>query len=130
MGVQSFGDDWIALSEAREKLPPPDLVTIASDRWDEPGWARRTSFAIPRGPLGRWIWARNRLMPPLAELIQKRRLPLPPGSPLGRERQWLLARRIMQIAGTPGGTCIPLAALRQAVAILMQKVERSVHSTW
>ncbi len=131
-GVQLFGDDWIALSEAREKLPPPDMVTVEFDPWDraDPDWARRTLFAFPRGPLGRWFWARNRLMPPLAELIQKRRLPLPPGSPLAQERQWILARRIMQIAKKPHGTGIPLAALRQAVDVLMDRVERSVHATW
>ena len=28
-GVQLLGDDWIALSEAREALPPPDIVALA-----------------------------------------------------------------------------------------------------
>ena len=50
-GVQLLGDDRIALSEARETLPPPDLVAVAFDPWDSPApeWVRRTMFAIPRG---------------------------------------------------------------------------------
>jgi hypothetical protein len=131
-GVQLLGEDCIALSEARDMLPPPDLVTITGDPRDRPApeWARRTMFAIPPGPLGRWSWARNRLIQPLAELIQQRRLPLPPDSPLAVERQWILARRIMQISQKPHGTAIPLADLRQAVDVMMEKVERSVHATW
>jgi hypothetical protein len=131
-GVQLLGEDWIALSEARETLPPPDLVTLAFDRWDQraPEWTRRTLFMIPRGPLGRWSWARNRLMQPLAQLIQQRRLPLPPDSPLASERQWVLARRIVQIARKPHGTAIPLADLRQAVDVMIETVDRSVHATW
>lgn len=131
-GVQLLGDDWIALSEARDMIPPPDLVAVAFDPWDHPApeWGRRTLFPIPRGPLARWSWARNRLIQPLDELIQQRRLPLPPGSPLARERQWILARRIMQIAKKPHGTAIPLADLRQAVDLMMETVERSVHATW
>ena len=131
-GVQLVGDDRIALSEARETLPPADLVAVAFDPWDQdaPEWDRRTLFAIPRGPLGRWSWARNWLMQSLAELIQQRRLPLPPDSPLARERQWILARRIMRIARKPYGTAIPLADLRQAVDVMMETVEQSVHATW
>jgi hypothetical protein len=108
-GVQLPGDNSIALSEAREKLPPPDLVVTTDDPRDRPApeWIRRTMFAIPTGPLSRWSWARNRLMQPLTELIQQRRLPLPPDSPLASERQWVLARRIMQIARKPHGTAIP-----------------------
>lgn len=131
-GVQLLGDDWIAVSESRDKIPPPDLVTVEFDPWDKPSssWGRRTLFAVPRGPFGRWFWARTRLMKPLAELIHQRRLPLPPGSPLAQERQWILARRIMQIARKPCRTGIPLAELRQAVDVLMETVERSVHARW
>jgi hypothetical protein len=131
-GVQLLGDDWIALSEARDTLPPPDLVTVAGNPWDRPApeWTRRTKFHIPRGPLGRWSWARNQLMQRLAQLIQERRLPLPPDSPLASERQWILARRIMQIAGKPHGTVILLADLRRAVDGMMERVDRSVHATW
>ncbi len=131
-GVQLLGDDRIALSEARETLPPPDLVAVAFAPWDHPApeWGRRTLFAIPRGPLSRWSWARNWLMQALAGLIQRRRLPLPPDSPLARERQWILARRIMRIARKRHGTAISLVDLRQAVDVLMETVERSVHATW
>jgi hypothetical protein len=87
-GVQLLGDDWMALSEARDTVPPPDLVTVEGDPRDRPApeWTRRTMFRIPGAPLGRWTWARNRLMQPLAELVQQRRLPLPPDSPLATER--------------------------------------------
>ena len=131
-GVQLVGDDWIGLSEAREMLPPPDLVVTAFDPWDQPApeWGRRTLFPIPRGSLARWSWARNWLMHALDELIRQRRLPLPPDSPLARERQWILARRVMQIARRPFGAAIPLAELRQAVDVLMETVDRSVHATW
>jgi hypothetical protein len=131
-GVQILDDGWIALSEARDRLPPPDLVTVAGDPRDRPApeWIRRTTFRIPNGHLGRWSWARNWLMHRLAELIQERRLPLPPDSPLASERQWILARRIMQIAGNPYGTVISLADLRQAVDGMMETVDRSVHATW
>jgi hypothetical protein len=131
-GVQLVGEDWIVLGEARDAVPPPDLVTIAGDLRDWPAseWARRTMFGIPTGPLGRWSWARNRLIQPLAELIQQRRLPLPPDSPLAVERQWILARRIMQITRRPHGSTIPLADLRQAVDDMMEKVEQSVLATW
>ena len=131
-GVQLLGDDWIALSEARNALPPPDLVTVAGDAWDRPApeWIRRARFRIPRGPLGRWSWARNWLMQRLAQLIQERRLPLPPDSPLASERHWILARRIMKIAGKSHSTVIPLADLRQAVDRMMETVDRSVHATW
>lgn len=87
-------------------------------------------FPIPRGPLGRWFWARNELMHPLAMLIQQRRLPLPPDSPLAKEREWILAQRIMQITRKPHGTAIPLADLRDAVNSLMEHVDRTAHSTW
>lgn len=131
-GVQLLGDDWISLSEARDTVPPPDLVAVAGNPLDgrAPEWIRRSMFPIPRAPLGRWSWARNRLMQPLAALIQERRLPLPPGSPLAREREWLLARRIMRIARKPYSTVIPLADLQQAVDALMVTVEQSVRSTW
>jgi len=36
----------------------------------------------------------------------------------------------MQIARKPHGTAITLADLRQAVDVMMEKVERSVHATW
>ena len=131
-GVQLLGDEWIALSEARDTLPPPDLVTVAGDSWDRksPEWIRRTMFPIPREPLGRWSWARNWLRKRLAELIQERRLPLPSDSPLASEREWILARRIMQLAGKPHLTVILLADLQQAVDNMMEKVDRTVHSTW
>ena len=131
-GVQLLGEDWIALSEARDTVPPPDLVTVEGDPRERPApeWTRRTMFRIPRVPLGRWTWARNRLMQPLAELVQQRRLPLPPDSPLAAERQWILAQRIMQIARKPHGPAIPLADLRQAVEAMMDRVERAVHATW
>ena len=131
-GAQLLGDDWIALSEARDMLPPPDLLAVAGDPGTRPSpeWIRRTIFRIPQGPLGRWSWARNRLMQRLAELIHERRLPLPRDSPLASERQWILARRIMQIAGKRHGTVIPLADLRQAVDGMMETVDRTVHATW
>lgn len=131
-GVQLLGEDWIALSEARDTVPPPDLVAVEGDPRDRPApeWTRRTMFRIPRAPLGRWTWARNRLMQPLAELVQQRRLPLPPDSPLAAERRWILARQIMQIARRPHGTAIPLADLRQAVEVMMDRAERAVHATW
>jgi len=132
-GIQLLSDDWIALSEARETLPPPDLVPIAGDAWENrlaAGWIHRTMFQFPGGHLGRWFWARNRLKQPLAEVIQRRRLPLPPDSPLARERQWILAQRVMQIARKPHGAVIPLADLREALDVMMDQVERSVHATW
>lgn len=131
-GVQLLGDGWIALSEAREKVPPPDLVVVNGDPRDWPAsdWTRRTMFAIPRGPLGRWSWARNWLMQPLAEMIRQRRLPLPPDSPLAQERQWILAQRIMQIARKPHGTAIAIADLWQVVDAMMEEAERSIHVTW
>jgi hypothetical protein len=87
-------------------------------------------FLVPRGHLGRWSWARNRLRDPLAALVQQRRLPAPPDSPLARERQWILAREIMRIAHKPHGTAIPLADLRQALAPMIDKAQRPVRSTW
>jgi hypothetical protein len=36
----------------------------------------------------------------------------------------------MQIARKPHGTAIPLADLREALNVMMDQVERSVHSTW
>ena len=36
----------------------------------------------------------------------------------------------MQIARKPHGTAIPLADLRQAVDVMMETVDRSVHATW
>ena len=131
-GVQ-FTEGWMAISEARETLPPPDLVRINDDfRQDRlsPGWIRRTTFQYPEGDFGRWFWARTWLSKPLAEMIHRRRLPVPSHSPLARERQWILARRIMQIAGKRHGGAIPRAELREAVDVLMEVVERSVHATW
>jgi hypothetical protein len=130
-GVQLLGDR-IAISEARVMLPPPDLVAVAYDPWDGggPEWGRRTLYCLPRGPLGRWSWARDRLREPLADLIRRRRLPLPPGSPLVRERKWVLACRVMQITHKRLGAAIPLADLRQALDVMMQTVERSAYATW
>jgi len=130
-GAQLHGD-MLALSEARSAIPPPAVVVVE----DQPGgrmgpeWIRRTLFPVPRGPFGRWSWARNRLREPLAELIRKRRLPLPPDSPLARERQWVLARQVMRVARRWDETVIPLAELRQALDPMMEKVESSVLARW
>jgi hypothetical protein len=130
-GVQ-LRDDWMALSEARTALPPPDVVAVRGEPGDRlsPEWFRRTMFQLPADDLGRWSWARDRLRQPLAELIRRRRLPLPPGSPIARERQWILARQIMRIARKPHRAAIPLAELRKALEPMLETVERTVHSTW
>ena len=94
------------------------------------GWTRKTTLQLPEGDLRRWYWARDWLKHPLAELIHQRRLPLPPGSPLARERQWLLARRVMQLNHKPYGPVIALPDLREAVDVMMQTVQGAVHATW
>lgn len=131
-GVQLIGEDGISLSESRETLPPPDLVVVNDDllAHKPTAWSRRTRFQFPGDPLGRWYWARNRLRQPLTKVIQRRRLPLPPDSPLARERQWVLAKGIMRVARKRHDAGIPLADLREALDGMMAKAEESMHSTW
>jgi len=130
-GVQLFGD-MLAISHARDTLPPPELVALTSDTWEQPlgKWPRTTLVSLPQDTLGRWFWARAELAGPLARLIQQRRLPVPAGSPLVSERQWVLAVRIMEIARKTHGSAIPLATLREAVDQLMEQVSQTVRSTW
>lgn len=132
-GVTLVGPDWIAVTEASETLPPPDVVSVAASPRDgrlAVGWNRRTTFPFPDGHLGRWSWAQNTLRQSLTDVMRRRRLPLPPNSPLARERQWVLAQRIMQIARKPHGAAISLAELREALDVMMNVVERSVRATW
>jgi hypothetical protein len=131
-GVQVTGD-WMALGEARDELPPPDLIHVTDGDLKTTitsGWIRWNRFPFPKEDLGRWVWARERLKQPMLDLIRRRRLSLPPDSPLARERMWVLAQRIVQIARQPRRAVIPLADLRQAVADMMETVEGSVYSVW
>jgi hypothetical protein len=130
-GAQLHGD-LLALSEARSALGPPAVVAVEDQPGDKKGpeWIRRTMFLLPSGPFGRWTWARNRLRGPLAELVRRRRLPIPPDSPLALERQWFLARQVMRVARQRHETEIPLADLRRALDPMMQKVESTVLSRW
>jgi hypothetical protein len=132
-GVQLLGDEYMGLYEARGTVPPPNVVLVPGDRWENrlaEGWSSQTLFRYPSGHLGRWAWARNRLKRSLTDVIRRRRLPLPPDSPLIRERRWVLAQRIMQIARTPYDADIPLPDLRAALDLMMERVNRSVRSTW
>jgi hypothetical protein len=131
-GVQITGD-WMALGEARDELPPPDLIHVTDGDLETTlasGWIRWNRFSFPKEDLGRWVWARERLKQPILDLIRRRRLSLPPDSPLARERMWVLAQRIAQIARQPDRAAIPLAELREDVADMMDKVEGSVYSVW
>jgi hypothetical protein len=130
-GVQLFGG-MLAISHARDTVPPPDLLALTTDTWEQPlgEWPRTTLINLPQGTLDRWFWARAELTAPLARLVQQRRLPVPAGSLLEAERQWVLAVRIMQIARKTHGTTIPVTALREAVDQLMEQVSRTVRSTW
>lgn len=130
-GAQLHGD-LLALSEARSALGPPAVVAVGDQPGDGKGteWIRRTMFLVPSGPFGRWTWARNRLRGQLAELVRRRRLPIPPDSPLALERQWFLARQVMYVAHQRHETVIPIADLRRALDPLMMKVESSMLSRW
>lgn len=132
-GAQLFGDEWIGLYEARGTLPPPDVIVVPGDSWENrlpDGWSRQTLFQYPPGHLGRWTWARNWLKRGLADVIRRRRLPVPLNSPLATERRWVIAQRIMQIARKPYSTDIPLSDLRAALDVMMEQVNRTVRSTW
>ena len=81
-GVQSLGDEYIGLYEARETVPAPDWVTVPGDTWENrlaEGWSSQTLYRYPKDSLGRWTWARSRLQRSLTR-SRWRRLPLPPGS--------------------------------------------------
>jgi hypothetical protein len=126
-------DDWMWLGEARNIVPPPDLVlvpyelqqvTIAS------GWSRWRQFRFPTDNFGRWRWARDQLKEPLHSMLQRRRLSLPEGSPLIQERLWVLAQRIMKIMQQRWPADISLAELRAAVDCMMERVEGSAYSRW
>lgn len=126
-------DDWICLGEARDALPPPDVIPVPHEHQEvtiASGWSRWTQFQFPSEDFGRWSWARERLTGPLRGMLRRRRLPLPEGSPLAQERLWVLAQRVMQIARQPWSFAIPLADLRQVVDGMMEHVEMSVHSRW
>jgi len=131
-GVQLFGGGMLAISHARDVLPPPDVVALTSETWGQPlsEWPRTTLIQMPRRTLGRWFWARNELTEPLTRLTHQRRLPVPPGSPLAAERLWVLAVRIMQLAKREHGTAIPVAALQGAVDPMMEHVSKTARSTW
>jgi hypothetical protein len=132
-GVQSLGDEYIGLYEARETVPPPDLVTVPGDTWENrlaDGWSSQTLYRYPQDSLGRWTWARSRLQRSLTDAIRRRRLPLPPASPLVAERRWVLAQRIMQIGGKRHGPEIPVADLKEVLDAMTARVNQSVRSTW
>jgi hypothetical protein len=132
-GVQLLGEEYIGLHEALGTLPPPEVVVVPGDDWENrlpEGWARQTLFLYPVDELGRWTWARNSLRQSLDGMVRRRRLPLPPNSPLLKEQRWIFAQRMMQIARKPYGADIPLADLHSAVGGMMERVNRSVRSTW
>ena len=132
-GAQPFGDQYLAVYEARDRLPLPDIVLVPGDTWENrlpDGWSSQTLYRYPADFLGRWTWARDRLERSLADAVQRRRLPLPPGSPLVAERLWALGLRVMQIGRKPHGPEIALADLREVLDGMLQRVNRTVRSTW
>jgi len=132
-GAQLLGGEYIVVLESRGALPPPDVVHVPGERWESrlhEGWARQTMYLYPSGNLGRWTWARNRIKRNLDAVMFRRRLPLPAGSPLNRERQWMLARLVMQNARRPFGAGIPVAELREVLDPMMEQVNRTARSTW
>ncbi|MFE2715270.1 hypothetical protein ACFXKI_25620 [Streptomyces mirabilis] len=123
----------LVLREAREATQP-ELVLLPDGPLDSAlatGWQSGTAFDMPAGHLERWRWSRERLSEPLARLLRQRRLPLPAGSPLERERVWFLAQPTMKIRHHRWTEpVIPLADLRAAVAEMMNRVNASPMSRW
>lgn len=132
-GVRLLQDFRMLLFEARTTTQP-ELVFVPDTRLEgrrAAGWHSGTCLSLPDGQLERWRWSRDRLSEPLARLLRQRRLPLPAGSPLERERIWFLAQQIMKIRHHRWTrAAIPLADLRASVAEMMNRVNASQMSRW
>lgn len=127
-------EDWISIGEAREKLPPQDVVAETQDKIHDitiaSGWARWTHSHFPADQFGRWRWAVNRLQEPLLDMIRRRRLPVPDETILGRERTWVLAQRVMRIANQSQSSQISRTQLMKILDEMMERVSNSVRARW
>jgi hypothetical protein len=123
----------VTIAEARESLPPPDVVHLTKSRPEitlSSGWRGWQQFTFPSSQFGRWLWARKRLRNPLTRMIQRRTLPVPSGSQLARERLWFLAQFVMNNRYGRPLDAIPLAPFRDKIAEMMAVVQNSVESSW
>ncbi|MGH3929124.1 MAG: hypothetical protein ACRDTF_04020 [Pseudonocardiaceae bacterium] len=121
----------LTVAEARQTAPPPEVIQLDSIHPEitiASGWKRWTQYGFPDGDFGRWLWAQRRLQQRLAEMINRRALPVPRTSRLARERLWFLSWFVMMFGTSQLPKVIEIAVLRDKVADWMVKVETSVNS--
>ena len=124
-GVQSLGDEYIGLNEARETVPPPDLVIVPGDTWENrlaDGWSSQTLYRYPTDSLGRWTWARSRLQRSLTDAIRRRRLPLPPVHHLSQSDGGCSRSGSCRLVGERHGPEIPAADLQEGLDAMTARV--------
>jgi hypothetical protein len=95
------------------------------------GWVTWQMSKQPSGIDSRWVWARGKIMDRLTAVIEHRALTTSVDTRLTSERLWALASFAISDAGVALGLdTIPLDALRQKVAQMMETVNRTASSTW
>lgn len=132
-GVDLKGD-WMTLAVHREQTTPslvalPDFDQLTDLRAS--GWGSSQSFTYPSGEFGRWRWARARIQTGLERAVRRRVLATGADSPLTRERTWFLSCCVTSTSGPRHDReSILVDELRQHMAPMLEKVHRSVSSTW
>ncbi|WP_204000794.1 hypothetical protein [Virgisporangium aurantiacum] len=120
----------MTLARSRDQLPPPDVIKL-SKIWPSLGrWHRIEGIRFPTSDFGRWLRAQKALQEQLQTVIRRRTLPVPRTSRLARERLYLLAEFVYNSGAARRRRTIDLAELRDTVAAWMDRVNRSVRSTW
>jgi hypothetical protein len=84
---------------------------------------------VPTQPLGRWRWTQRRLTKALAPHLLRGTLPCPTGSPLARERLWLLAQ-LVATGRSFWQAPVSTAAVKDKVATMLARAEGAVMSRW
>lgn len=95
-----------------------------------PPWSRLTSDHVPRAPLGRWRWSRDRLRAQLVNAVQRFALDCDPAGPLAAERAWRLAQIIHHGSVRVLHEPIPVVELRERVTTRLAQTANSVRATW
>ncbi|WP_327039999.1 hypothetical protein OG400_18835 [Micromonospora ureilytica] len=120
----------LTLARSRDQLPPPYVVKLPEMFPSLGQWHRVESVRFPTSDLGRWLRAQTALQEQLQDMIRRRTLPVPRTSWLAHERLYLLADFVYNYSAARHRRTIHLAELRDTVTKWMERVNRSVRSTW
>jgi hypothetical protein len=121
---------YLTLARSRDQPPPPDVVKLPEIRPSLGRWHRVERVRFPTSDLGRWLRAQAALQKQLHTVIRRRTLPIPRTSWLARERLYLLSEFVYNYSAARRRRTIDLAELRDTVTEWMERVNRSVRSTW